>query len=76
MNIKTRRLELNISQKDLALDLKISQSALCMIENGTRRPSVILLPKLARALNCTIDELFGEDPTAENEKKLVVEKEE
>ena len=74
MNIKNRRLSLNISQKDLANNLKISQSALCMIENGRRRCSIELLPKLARALNCTVDELLQKDLKAEKENSLPGEK--
>lgn len=68
MRIKSLRVKQNISQKELALSLKISQSALCMYEKGDRNPSIELLPRIASALNCTIDELLREEvPEEKNE---------
>lgn len=65
MNIKNIRLSKKVSQKEMANFLGISQSALCMCENGQRKWSVELLPKIAKKLDCSIDELLSD----ETEKK-------
>ncbi|MBD5118536.1 MAG: helix-turn-helix transcriptional regulator [Clostridiales bacterium] len=39
-----------------------SSSTVAMWESGQRHPPCMTLPRLADALNCTIDELFGREP--------------
>ena len=51
MNIKERREQLGISQKELAERAKISQSFLCDIENGRCKPSIDTAIKLAQVLD-------------------------
>ena len=51
MNIKARREELGISQKELAERAKISQSFLCDIEQGRCKPSIDTALKLAEVLD-------------------------
>ena len=51
MNIKERREELDLSQKDLAEKAGISQSFLCDIEQGRSKPSIDTALKIAEALN-------------------------
>lgn len=51
MNIKERREQLGISQKELAEKVGISQSFLCDIEQGRSNPSIDTAVKLAEALN-------------------------
>jgi transcriptional regulator with XRE-family HTH domain len=53
VNIKKRREELGISQKELAERAKISQSFLCDIEQGRCKPSIDTAVKLAEVLNIT-----------------------
>ena len=53
MNIKARREELGISQKELAERAKISQSFLCDIEQGRCKPSIDTAVKLAGVLEIT-----------------------
>jgi transcriptional regulator with XRE-family HTH domain len=53
VNIKARREELGISQKELAERAKISQSFLCDIEQGRCKPSIDTAVKLAEVLNIT-----------------------
>ena len=53
MNIKRRREELGISQKELAERAKISQSFLCDIEQGRCKPSIDTAVKLAEVLEIT-----------------------
>ena len=50
MNIKKRREELGISQKELAKKADISQSMLCDIEKGRCKPSIYTAIKLAKVL--------------------------
>lgn len=51
MNIKERREQLGISQKELAERAKISQSFLCDIEQGRCKPSIETAIKIAQVLN-------------------------
>lgn len=53
VNIKARREELGISQKELAGRAKISQSFLCDIEQGRCKPSIDTALKLAEVLEIT-----------------------
>ena len=50
MNIKERREQLGISQKELAEKADISQSFLCDIEQGRSKPSIDVAIKLAKVL--------------------------
>ena len=50
MNIKERREQLGISQKELAEKADISQSFLCDIAQGRRKPSIDVAAKIADAL--------------------------
>ena len=51
MNIKERREQLDISQKELAEKIGISQSFLCDIEQSRSKPSIDTALKIAEALN-------------------------
>ena len=51
MNIKERREQLGLSQKELAKRAKISQSFLCDIEQGRCKPSIDTAIKIAQVLN-------------------------
>ena len=51
MNIKERREELGISQKELAKNVGITQSFLCDIEQGRRKPSMEIGAKIAGELD-------------------------
>lgn len=61
--IREHRQRLGLTQSQLAdrLGLK-SPSTITMWELGSRNPPSTMLPDLADALNCTIDELFRRDP--------------
>lgn len=49
-NIRERREQLGMSQKDLASACGIAQSTLCDIEMGRCNPSIEVAVKIARAL--------------------------
>lgn len=51
MNIRERREQLGISQKELAEKARISQSFLCDIEQGRCKPSIDTAVKLAQVLD-------------------------
>ena len=51
MNIKEKREELGISQKELAEKIGISQSFLCDIEQGRCKPSIDTAIKIAQVLD-------------------------
>ncbi len=64
-NLKTgevickRRKELGLTQNQLAKSLNISFQAVSKWENNTAYPDIEMLPKLAVALNTTVDALLG-----------------
>ena len=58
MNIKERREQLDISQKELAEKIGISQSFLCDIEQGRSKPSIDTAVKIADALTISDIKFF------------------
>lgn len=63
MNIRNKRLSLNLTQDDLAQKLCVQRTTISMWENGEAMPRADKLPELARILQCEISDLF-EDETA------------
>lgn len=59
LNIRARRKELKMSQEELAKKALIHWSYISSIERGKRNISLINICKLAIALNCRIEILFG-----------------
>lgn len=57
-NIRTLRINKGISQDGLAAELNISQQCVSMWETGERDPRTDKLPRLAKILGCSIDDLF------------------
>lgn len=57
-NIKKMREKNNITQCQLSESLGISQSTIAMWETGETMPRAALLPKIAKILKCSIDDLF------------------
>lgn len=55
--IKSKRQEQGFCQSELAERVGVNQSQISHIEKGTRNPSVDLLLKIARVLNCDINDL-------------------
>ena len=58
--LRTIRRSKNISQKELARKLGVTQGAISCWECGRWYPSLEMLRKLAQVFNCTIDELVGD----------------
>lgn len=57
--ISEKRKELGLTQQVLAEKLHISFQAISKWENGTSNPDIEILPKIATALNVSIDSLLG-----------------
>lgn len=58
LKIKVLRKAAGIKQVDLAKILGVGQPSLCAWESGKTQPTADKLPALAKALGCTIDDLF------------------
>lgn len=67
MTIKAHRLAVNKSQRQLGEEVGVEQNTVSQWESGTRKPPSDKLPALARALDCTIDELFADEANAASE---------
>lgn len=53
------RKELNLSQKELAENVGITEASLSRYENNLREPRAEIIIRLADALNCSTDYLLG-----------------
>lgn len=67
--IKRLRLDLNLTQKELAEKSSLSESSIKSYESGTRNPKMEALEKIADALNCnSFDLIYPEENRIENDK--------
>lgn len=57
--VKDRRSELGLSQDELAERANVPRSTISEIETGKRTPGVDIALLLARALVCTVEDLFS-----------------
>ncbi len=64
-NICELRKELQISQKDLAIKLDVSQDAIMKIEKGIIAPKMSRLEEIANVLECTVIRLFKDEQKLE-----------
>ena len=62
-NIKQIRKRMNMSQKELATKMEISQSYLSDIESGRKNLSIKTVKKLAGSLGLSVTDLFNDDTT-------------
>lgn len=60
-NIRIRREERRISQKEMAKMTGISQAMLCQIERGTKNPSIQVGKEIADILGCSMEDLLVDD---------------
>ena len=58
--IKVKREEAGLTQEELSRILGVVRQTVAMWETGKAAPSANMLPRIARALNCRIEELYGE----------------
>ena len=57
--IKARRIELKMTQEDVAEELGVGRSYIAKVETGSKMPTVIFLRAIAGVLRTTMDELAG-----------------
>ena len=60
MNLKKIRTKKEISQTELAYAIKTNPNNISRYENGEREPDIKTIIAIAKALECTIDELLAE----------------
>lgn len=56
--IKTLRKKANLTQKNIANEIKVDRSTIAKWESGEALPRSDKLPLLAKLLGCTVDDLF------------------
>ena len=61
-NIKRLRLLKKMSQNELARRSNVSQSGISLYEEGTRKPKIYIIKKLAEALEVDAEELLTKRP--------------
>lgn len=59
-NLRKIRRARDMTQQDLARKLGVTQATVALWESGKTNPTVPMLPRIAKELNCTIDELISE----------------
>ncbi|EQH20510.1 TPA: helix-turn-helix transcriptional regulator [Clostridioides difficile] len=57
-NLKYYRKQSKLTQKQLALQAKVSKEYISQIERGIKNPGFFTAQKIAKILGITIDELF------------------
>ena len=68
LKMKFRRIELNISQTELARRAGVTRQTIGLIEAGEFNPSIKLCIAICRALGMTLNDIFWEDEENETEK--------
>lgn len=58
--IKDLRIKLGMNQEQFAEIFNVTQGTVSQWETGLTKPRIDLLPKIARLLGCTVDELLKE----------------
>ncbi len=67
-NVKTKRLELGLSQEALAFDANSNRTYISDVERGTRNPSIEVVERIAKALGVTMGELLDGQIKAKNQE--------
>lgn len=60
-NIRTQRRALNMTMKELAAIVGVTEAAISHYETGRREPDPNMLGRIANALHVTVDYLLGRD---------------
>lgn len=59
--VRQRRMLADRTQEDLATSVGVTRQTIIAIEKGNYTPSVLLALRLARALGCSVEDLFYEE---------------
>ena len=57
-NLEELRKSASLTQQDLSNSAEVSRKSINAIENGVYIPSTVLALKIAKTLNCTVEDLF------------------
>ena len=57
-NLERYRKEAGLTQQDLSEKAEVSRKSINAIENGIYIPSTVLALKIAKTLNCKVEDLF------------------
>jgi|TARA_B100001059_G_scaffold234657_1_gene277820 putative transcriptional regulator len=57
-NLQEFRKSANLTQQDLSVAAEVSRKSINAIENGIYVPSTVLALKIAKTLNCKVEDLF------------------
>ena len=57
-NLEDLRQSSGLTQQELSESAEVSRKSINAIENGIYVPSTVLALKIAKTLNCTVEELF------------------
>ena len=68
LKMKFRRIELNISQTELAKKAGVTRQTIGLIEAGEFNPSIKLCNRICRALGVTLNDIFWEEEENEEEE--------
>ena len=62
LNVRKAREELGLSQEGFAFDCGLHRTYISGVERGVRNPTVVVLDKIAKALNVPAARLLEEPP--------------
>ncbi|MCR5031957.1 MAG: helix-turn-helix transcriptional regulator [Lachnospiraceae bacterium] len=68
LKMKFRRIELDMSQTELAEKAGVTRQTIGLIESGDFNPSIKLCVQICRALGVTLNDLFWEEEENEENK--------
>ncbi len=57
-NLERYRKSLGLTQQELSISTEVSRKSINAIENGVYIPSTVLALKIAKTLNCKVEDLF------------------
>ena len=57
-NLEELRRSADLTQQDLSISADVSRKSINAIENGVYVPSTVLALKIAKTLDCKVDDLF------------------
>ena len=57
-NLEELRKLARLTQQELSVEAEVSRKSINAIENGVYVPSTVLALKIAKTLNCKVEELF------------------
>ena len=65
-NLEELRKSVGLTQQELSESAEVSRKSINAIENGIYVPSTVLSLKIARTLNCSVEDLFQLPQTKNN----------